>query len=191
MSVLGKRTRVEALGKRDQPARGAKAQKTSSTPVVTRKKTVTPKTTRRKASGTPKKPATPKRTTTPKTKRKTNTPKKATPKRTTTPKTKRKTTTPKTKRRKSSVRTPKREVEASPVQPKRVLPQVPEEEEVYWKEWKDVFLVGTEWDNYDALYDIEWDFDHLNEDITEGFLHESPNTKYVFGTTECKYIFTS
>jgi len=65
------------------------------------------------------------------------------------------------------------------------LPQVPEEdEEIYWKGWKQIYLIGTEWENYDAVYDIDWDFDHLNEHLVEGFLSESKHPKYLFGTTE-------
>jgi len=62
---------------------------------------------------------------------------------------------------------------------------VPEEdEEIYWKGWKQIYLIGTEWENYDAVYDIDWDFDHLNEHLVEGFLSESKHPKYLFGTTE-------
>ena len=90
--------------------------------------------------------------------------------------------TPKRSRRTG---TPKKAT-PEPVKPKRRLPDVPEEEEVYWKHWKQIFLVGTEWENYDAIYDIPWDFDHLNEHLVEGYLHDSPNPKYIFGTTECQ-----
>ncbi|KAL9652731.1 hypothetical protein ABK040_015781 [Willaertia magna] len=42
-----------------------------------------------------------------------------------------------------------------------------EEVEALWQGWKDVFLVGTEWNCYDFVYKIEWDFDHLHDFLFE------------------------
>ncbi|KAG2381559.1 hypothetical protein C9374_005943 [Naegleria lovaniensis] len=38
-----------------------------------------------------------------------------------------------------------------------------EEVENLWQGWKEVFLVGTEWNCYDLAYKIEWDFEHLHD----------------------------
>lgn len=116
-----------------------------------------------------------------------------TPTKTTNKSTKKSKTPTKKKTAKSpKSKTPKKDkkTENEPVvvaeKPKRKLPEVPEEEEVFWKHWKQIFLVGTEWETYDSVYDIVWDFDHLNEDLVEGFLSKSPNPKYIFGSTESK-----
>ena len=45
---------------------------------------------------------------------------------------------------------------------KRVKPSV-EEVERKWEAWKEVFLVGTEWNCYDEAYKVDWDFDHLHD----------------------------
>jgi len=179
------------MGKPNPSTPKTTKKKTTTTAKTTRRKsttTTTPKT-KRKSTGKAVTPKTTKRksttTTTPKTKRKSTTTTPTTRRRSTKGTTTPRKSTPTTKRRKSPKRTPKREPEPIVVEkPKRRLPQVPPEEEVYWKDWKKIFLVGTEWENYDAIYDIDWDFDHLCEDLTEGYLSESPNTKYVFGTTE-------
>ena len=34
-----------------------------------------------------------------------------------------------------------------------------------WQDWKEIYLVGTEWYAYDGVYDIEWDFDHLRKQL--------------------------
>ena len=169
--VVGKkRARVEALSSDEEefgpPTKRAKA---------TREVAKSPRRPRKASAEAMKRVTTPKKPTT-KTAAKKATPKKS-PARVSTRK-----GTPKTPRKASRSRSP----EPTPVKPQRRLPPVLDNDEVFWKEWKKIFLIGTEWENYDAVYDIEWDFDHLNEHLEEGFLAESPNIKYIFGTTECK-----
>ncbi|MCO5577757.1 hypothetical protein L7F22_031589 [Adiantum nelumboides] len=53
--------------------------------------------------------------------------------------------------------------------------------------WKDAFPVGTEWDQYDRVYDLEWDFSHLEEAFGEnGILHGKK--VFLFGCTEPQFI---
>eukprot|EP00899_Mesostigma_viride_P025783 jgi/Mesvir1/638/Mv17255-RA.1 len=54
--------------------------------------------------------------------------------------------------------------------------------------WKSVYLVGTEWDKYDAVYSIPWDFSHLEKAIEEegGKLHGKK--VYMFGVTEPQLV---
>jgi hypothetical protein len=59
--------------------------------------------------------------------------------------------------------------------------------EPLWELWKDIYLVGTEWDNYDSVFDVDWDFDHLKEALDEdGELYKagSKHAVYLFGVTE-------
>lgn len=44
-----------------------------------------------------------------------------------------------------------------------------------WQDWKEIYLVGTEWYAYDGVYDIEWDFDHLRKQLAihDDYLDES------------------
>jgi hypothetical protein len=61
------------------------------------------------------------------------------------------------------------------------------EGEPLWQLWKDIYLVGTEWENYDSVFDVDWDFDHLKEALEEdGDLYEagSKHAVYLFGVTE-------
>ena len=53
---------------------------------------------------------------------------------------------------------------------------------IYDEVWKEVYLAGTEWDQLKLVYDIEWDFDHLDEDLTDGDLKDK--RVYLFGATE-------
>ncbi|CAI5507966.1 unnamed protein product [Closterium sp. Naga37s-1] len=53
--------------------------------------------------------------------------------------------------------------------------------------WKEAFPVGTEWDQYDKVYDIEWDFSNLDEAFDEGGpLHDK--RVYLFGCTEPQLV---
>eukprot|EP00250_Pteridium_aquilinum_P027890 c3607_g1_i1 orf=128-1162(+) len=53
--------------------------------------------------------------------------------------------------------------------------------------WKAAFPVGTEWDQYDRVYEIEWDFSHLEEAFEEeGILHGKK--VFLFGCTEPQFI---
>ncbi|MCO5582053.1 hypothetical protein L7F22_035944 [Adiantum nelumboides] len=53
--------------------------------------------------------------------------------------------------------------------------------------WKDAFPVGTEWDQYDRVYELEWDFSHLEEAFGEnGILHGKK--VFLFGCTEPQFI---
>ncbi|CAI5525004.1 unnamed protein product [Closterium sp. Naga37s-1] len=53
--------------------------------------------------------------------------------------------------------------------------------------WKEAFPVGTEWDQYDKVYEIEWDFSNLDEAFDEGGpLHDK--RVYLFGCTEPQLV---
>ncbi|KAH7283340.1 hypothetical protein KP509_34G002200 [Ceratopteris richardii] len=53
--------------------------------------------------------------------------------------------------------------------------------------WKEAFPVGTEWDQYDRVYELEWDFSHLEDAFEEnGILHGKK--VYLFGCTEPQFI---
>eukprot|EP01089_Gocevia_fonbrunei_P006765 TRINITY_DN1771_c0_g2_i2.p1 TRINITY_DN1771_c0_g2~~TRINITY_DN1771_c0_g2_i2.p1 ORF type:complete len:366 (-),score=81.03 TRINITY_DN1771_c0_g2_i2:73-1170(-) len=59
--------------------------------------------------------------------------------------------------------------------------------EPYWDVWTQIYLVGTEWENYDSVFDIQWDFSHLREALEEGGeLYElgKKHPVYLFGSTE-------
>lgn len=53
---------------------------------------------------------------------------------------------------------------------------------VYEDLWKDVYLTGTEWDQLQLVYNINWEFDHLDEALNEGDLVEKK--VLLFGATE-------
>eukprot|EP00897_Mesotaenium_endlicherianum_P000234 jgi/Mesen1/10210/ME000077S09540 len=53
--------------------------------------------------------------------------------------------------------------------------------------WKEAFPVGTEWDQYEGVYAIPWDFTNLEEAFEEGgILHGK--TVYMFGCTEPQLV---
>lgn len=56
-----------------------------------------------------------------------------------------------------------------------------------WQGWKRIFFVGTEWSNYDLIFSVQWDFDHLE---TQLFEDESMKGKkvFLFGATEPQAI---
>eukprot|EP00271_Cylindrocystis_brebissonii_P023129 TRINITY_DN9392_c0_g2_i1.p1 TRINITY_DN9392_c0_g2~~TRINITY_DN9392_c0_g2_i1.p1 ORF type:complete len:384 (+),score=74.05 TRINITY_DN9392_c0_g2_i1:99-1154(+) len=49
--------------------------------------------------------------------------------------------------------------------------------------WKDAFPVGTEWEHYDKVYDIDWDFSHLEAAFEPGGLLHGQKV-WIFGCTE-------
>ncbi|CAM6088879.1 unnamed protein product [Calypogeia fissa] len=54
--------------------------------------------------------------------------------------------------------------------------------------WKEAFPVGTEWDQYDRVYEIKWDFSNLEEAFEEdGVLHGKK--VYLFGCTEPQLVW--
>lgn len=53
---------------------------------------------------------------------------------------------------------------------------------IYDEAWRDVYLAGTEWDQLQMVYSIDWDFDHLDEALTDGELQGKK--VYMFGATE-------
>ncbi|CAN8075992.1 unnamed protein product [Agarophyton chilense] len=57
---------------------------------------------------------------------------------------------------------------------------------IYEEVWKDIYLAGTEWDQINDVYKEDWDFDHLDEALTEGDLQGK--TVYLFGGTEPQLI---
>jgi len=63
--------------------------------------------------------------------------------------------------------------------------------EYLWEEWKEIYLVGTEWENYDQVFEINWDFSHLEEALAEGGLLREFGKKhpvYLFGSTEPQLV---
>ncbi|EME32388.1 hypothetical protein Gasu2_05480 [Galdieria sulphuraria] len=52
--------------------------------------------------------------------------------------------------------------------------------------WKEVFLAGTDWDQFGEVAKIDWDFGHLDEALEEGDL--SSGKVYLFGCTEPQLI---
>nr|ACK44524.1 AT5G10010-like protein [Arabidopsis arenosa] len=68
------------------------------------------------------------------------------------------------------------------------------EEPVYFEDkrnledlWKVAFPVGTEWDQLDALYEFNWDFQNLEEALEEGGKLYGKKV-YVFGCTEPQLV---
>mmetsp|Transcript_7227 Transcript_7227/g.22023 ORF Transcript_7227/g.22023 Transcript_7227/m.22023 type:complete len:294 (-) Transcript_7227:79-960(-) len=59
---------------------------------------------------------------------------------------------------------------------------------VYSEVWKEVFLVGTEWDQFGDVDKYDWDFDHLDDAINDGELKEGK--LYLFGSTEPQLVQT-
>ncbi|KAH9573196.1 hypothetical protein CY35_02G193100 [Sphagnum magellanicum] len=53
--------------------------------------------------------------------------------------------------------------------------------------WKEAFPVGTEWDQYDKVYEIDWDFSNLEEAFEEGGKLHGKRV-YLFGCTEPQLI---
>eukprot|EP00249_Psilotum_nudum_P010271 c22438_g1_i1 orf=1-249(-) len=49
--------------------------------------------------------------------------------------------------------------------------------------WKEAFPVGTEWDQYDRVYEINWDFSNLERAFDEGGKLYGEKV-YLFGCTE-------
>ncbi len=66
-------------------------------------------------------------------------------------------------------------------------PMEEEDEGPKWDVWKQIYLVGTEWHNYDSVFDVDWDFSHLQEGLEEDGELYNVGTKhpvYLFGVTE-------
>jgi hypothetical protein len=60
-------------------------------------------------------------------------------------------------------------------------------EESYWNGWKQIYLVGTEWDLYDEVYKYNWDFTHLQNKLQdENDTELNGKYLYLFGVTERK-----
>lgn len=53
--------------------------------------------------------------------------------------------------------------------------------------WKEAFPVGTEWDQYDKVYEIDWDFSNLEEALEEGGILHGKKV-YLFGCTEPQLV---
>eukprot|EP00475_Leptophrys_vorax_P034210 TRINITY_DN5494_c0_g1_i1.p1 TRINITY_DN5494_c0_g1~~TRINITY_DN5494_c0_g1_i1.p1 ORF type:complete len:294 (-),score=50.71 TRINITY_DN5494_c0_g1_i1:211-1092(-) len=53
--------------------------------------------------------------------------------------------------------------------------------------WKEAFPVGTEWDQYDKVYEIDWDFSNLDEAFDEGGVLHGKRV-YLFGCTEPQLV---
>ncbi|KAJ8902182.1 hypothetical protein NDN08_006590 [Rhodosorus marinus] len=54
--------------------------------------------------------------------------------------------------------------------------------------WKEVYLAGTEWDQFSDVDRYPWDFGHLDDAINEGNLKDGK--LFVFGTTEPQLVNT-
>lgn len=81
----------------------------------------------------------------------------------------------------------KQEVKEPPPKEKKKPSKIIEEWK--WEGWKEIYLVGTEWENYDSVFNVPWNFDHLYESLDEGELYElgKKHPIYLFGCTERKY----
>ncbi|KAJ7513651.1 hypothetical protein O6H91_23G008800 [Diphasiastrum complanatum] len=53
--------------------------------------------------------------------------------------------------------------------------------------WKEAFPVGTEWDQYDHVYEIDWDFSNLEDAFEEGGILHGKRV-YMFGCTEPQLV---
>lgn len=62
-------------------------------------------------------------------------------------------------------------------------PPAPEYEDV----WLDVYLSGTEWEQLATVHDHEWDFEHLDDALTDGPLSKG-GLVHLFGCTEPQLI---
>lgn len=58
----------------------------------------------------------------------------------------------------------------------------PHAQPVYEDIWKDIYLAGTEWDQLQLVYRVDWDFGHLDEALNEGDLKDKK--VFLFGATE-------
>ena len=56
-------------------------------------------------------------------------------------------------------------------------------QEQYEDVWEKVYLAGTDWDQLEAVNEIDWDFEHLDEALSTGGVL-STDTVYLFGSTE-------
>lgn len=56
-------------------------------------------------------------------------------------------------------------------------------EEQTWTGWHDIYFIGTEWENYESVFQKNWNFDHLKEKVYDGDLAQGKIT-YLFGATE-------
>lgn len=56
-----------------------------------------------------------------------------------------------------------------------------------WRGWKEIFLVGTEWQNYEQVFKVKWDFEHLHEKLDEP-ITKKPFDVYLWGTTEPQMV---
>lgn len=56
-----------------------------------------------------------------------------------------------------------------------------------WDDWMEIFLVGTELEGYNDIYDFPWNFDHLRDALLkDGKLGKMADRYiYIFGCTEC------
>lgn len=57
---------------------------------------------------------------------------------------------------------------------------------VYEDIWKEVFFAGTEWDQISEMEGFEWDFEHLDDALTDGEL--SNRMVHLFGCTEPQLV---
>lgn len=65
-------------------------------------------------------------------------------------------------------------------------------EQILWSEWKEIFLLGTEWENQQLVHDYKWDFNHLEEMLQDenSILHAKKQI-HLFGSTEVQAIGSS
>jgi len=64
---------------------------------------------------------------------------------------------------------------------KRALPK-----EEYEEIWKEIFFAGTEWNQIQEVEAFEWDFDHLDDALTDGEL--AGKQVHLFGCTEPQLV---
>lgn len=56
--------------------------------------------------------------------------------------------------------------------------------ETLWRGWKEIYLCGTELEEYEKVYSIPWNFNHLKHELDEGTHKGNYKYCYLFGSTE-------
>lgn len=61
-------------------------------------------------------------------------------------------------------------------------------EDEAWSEWKGIYFAGTEWENYDRIFDYPWTFEHVWKYLSEREKGTDDGSKlFVFGVTEPQF----
>ncbi|KAL0236554.1 hypothetical protein GEMRC1_003136 [Eukaryota sp. GEM-RC1] len=85
---------------------------------------------------------------------------------------------------------PRSSVPKTSTEPRTKKPRVKREwveETDKWEGWRDIYFIGTEWEHYDMIFNVDWDFSNLEEALVNGPLKEVERV-YLFGQTEPQMI---